>query len=249
MSQTPYTLFTPPSNLVPEWDEEASAWDQLAKGVLIEGSTDPLTVKALYVTGLVIHSCLSVNILLAPTNLISTTYYAAYSVFASAVELIGRCIRGNRTARETGRDLAAGFKWVAQPIASEYAQVPDDFCLLRTSNYPYSISDLVALRHFSAHGQAINPSKIRDFDYLVLAAVQPPFAAGIQAYLEQLASLAQMAANLARSSIAPFRNRPVFDAVWPFPADGHAFPASVGDAIRRMDWSYKDPLARLLSNQ
>ena len=247
MSDAPYSVRQLPPGAVPEWEEEAPAWNYLARGVLAEGSTDPLTIKAFYVTGLILHSCLSVNILLAPDNLISTTYYAAYGTFAASIELLGRCIRGNRTNRDTGRDLAAGFKWLARPMHPLSEEVAEDSVLVSTINFPYTISDLVALRHFASHGQAINLSTIRDFDYLVLAELQPLLADSIQDYLTHLASNVHLATSLARSSIAPFRNRPIFDGVWPFPMGHHEFPLAVGAAIRKLDWSYKDPLARYRS--
>jgi len=214
----------------------------------VEGSTDPLTIKAFYVTGLISHLCHSVNILLDPKNLTEATYYPAYGVFASADELVGRCIRGNIEEWGARKDLTAGFQWVAQPLWTTYAEVVDEFVIVKDSNFPHTISDLVALRNFAAHGQAVNQSEVQEFDYLVLGRLQPHFAAAMEAYLALLVTSDEAAANLARANISPFRGRPILDGAWPFAPGPDSFPRSVGEAIRGMDWNYKNPLASLIGS-
>jgi hypothetical protein len=213
--------------------------------VVTEGSFDALTIKALYVTGVIFHLCLAVNILLDPQNLTPTVFYPAYAVFASAIDLLGRCITGNVTDRKTNNDLITGFKWLARPYADQYATVDESSVLITTANFSYTIRSLVALRHFAAHGQAILRSDAADFDLLVLGELPPVLGAAIQEYLTELTRNAAMATNLARASIAPFQSRPIFDALWEFMSLEDRFPEKVAGAVRSMDWSYKSPLGRL----
>jgi hypothetical protein len=259
-----------PTHSTSEWQEEAALW--IALNAEVGGISDfnPLTIKARYVVGIILGACRSVSILLDEKNLISTTFYPAYVVFASAVELLGRCIDGNRTSYKTTDDLRTGFQWLCAPQATAYASVlaPNDI-VVKTRNYEYPIAELVALRQFCAHGQGLyqstrvkrqpvqvadllalhnitaqgqsaNQSPVRDFDYLILGELPPLIGKGIEAYLTELQSVEELANRLADAGVTPFRNRPIMDSMWGFPADADLYPTSIGNALRSMDWTYKD---------
>jgi hypothetical protein len=245
VNEIPYQVHPPSPAFREEWSLHAPEWLGIARGVVSEGSFDALTIKALYVTGVIFHLCLAVNILLDPQNLTPTVFYPAYAVFASAIELLGRCITGNTTDRRTNTDLITGFKWLARPSANQYPTVDESTVLITTANFSYTIKGLVALRHFAAHGQAILRPDVADFDLLVLGELPPVLGAAVQEYLTGLTRDATMATNLARASIAPFQSRPIFDALWQFMSLEDGFPEKVARAVRSMDWSYKSPLARL----
>lgn len=72
---------------------------------------EPLVVKAAYVFGTMLDLFESVSVLLGHKLAWQVTYRSAFGVFASAVELLGRCISGNATPRGK-TDLAHGLQFV-----------------------------------------------------------------------------------------------------------------------------------------
>ena len=241
-----YRVCPPNAEYMDEWNLEAPAWRFAARGVVTDDAFDPLTLKAIYVTGLILESCRAVHVLLSPENPTPTVFYPAFAVFASAIELLGRCINGNASPRNTGNDLATGFKWLHRPNLLDFHCVPDTQEVVATKNYPYTIADLVALRNFAAHGQAINLSDIRTFDFLILGEFPPVLSRGVSGYLAALQSSEYLSTSLAKASVAPFRNNPIFEVIWRFMSDPHTFSSKVAAAISQMDWSYKSPLSQLL---
>jgi hypothetical protein len=220
----------------PLWLAEAPHWFSLGRQVGANEAFTPLTMKALYVVGLILACCDSVSILLGPEHLISATFYPAYGVFASAIELLGRCIRGNTTIHGN-QDLAAGFQWLAAPGIIP-AQVSDTDAVLKTLNSTYSVKDLVALRHFSAHGQATKPDEIKQLDYLVLEEVPPMLGKAVGRYLEELRTEEMLVSSLAKARVTPYRNRPIFDALWSFKAELSYFLRPLPRRFGQ-DWTYK----------
>jgi len=172
-------------------------------------------------------------------------FYPAFAVFASAIESLGGCLTGNSSPRNTGNDLATGFRWLHRPNPVDFEDVAEGQVMVRTQNYACTLSDLIALRDSAAHALAVNLSEIRSFDYLVLGSFPVLLSRGIAEYLNALTTSELLASNLARASIAPLRNNPIFDIIWQFLSDANAFPAKVATAISRMDWTYKSPLANV----
>lgn len=214
-------------------------WTELGASVGANPKFNALTLKALYITGLVLALCRSVNLLLSKDYLISTTYYPAYAVFASTIDLLGRCLRGNGKTKQSMQDITEGFKWLANPNFDAYGAIPKDHILVKTILYDYTIEDLVNLRNFAAHGQGANKAKIQDFDYFVLSKMPPIIGSAVQYYLHELTLNEMLAANLAKALVTPYRNRPVFDALWGFQATMDLFPMHVGQSLYNLDWSYK----------
>ncbi len=227
-----------------EWASQSPRWEKLRNDIGAVSDFYPLTVKALYVTGIIFAACRSIDILLNSTALVSTTYFSAYAIYASVVDLLGRCIRGNDTVYGSTRDITAGFQWLAQPELSSYATVPEDRLLVTTktswgtTNGEYTIRELIAMRHFAAHGQA-SSRDLRDFDYNILGEMPPILAKGVEEYLKALESNAEPCIQLAKACVAPYRSRPIFDILWQYHGRGQPFPVSVGNGLREFDWIYK----------
>lgn len=72
-----------------------------------------------------------------------TTFYPAYGLFASAVELLGRCIRGNQGTGQTGSNLKLGLQWLVAPDLTRYESINDTDIVVRTRSYAYSVAELV----------------------------------------------------------------------------------------------------------
>jgi len=98
-----------PTVSIPGWDEEAKEWMSL--NATVQGNPDfyPLTIKAAYIIGVIHDICESVTHLLAHRCARETTYIPAYGVFASGIELLGRCVRGNCEAVPTNSSLRAAM--------------------------------------------------------------------------------------------------------------------------------------------
>lgn len=228
-----------------DWREQASAWERLGKISGCSFESNPLTLKARYVTGVILASCLCIDDLMKEDYLVEITFYPAYMVFASAVELLGRCINGN-TSTKAKNDLKAGFQWLAAPQIDTYQSIQENHILIETSpQYPYSIKALVALRNFSAHGQAALQLDIEDVDYLILEKMPLLIGNGMQAYLTELKSNEKLSAQLAHARIKPYRSRPILESCGPFqpgfPDDAALYPASIGNFLRdEMNWSCKE---------
>jgi len=110
---TVFNVFNEPQ--ISDWISQAPRWDKLRSSIGAVSDFHPLTVKALYVTGIIFAACESIDALLNSQALISTTYFPAYAVYASIIDLLGRCIRGNDTTTGSTKDVIAGFQWLTRP--------------------------------------------------------------------------------------------------------------------------------------
>lgn len=137
-----------------DWLEQGRFWKELGAGAGAVAELRPLTIKLLYVTGIILAACRSVDILLSSRELVSTVYYPAYSLFASAIDLLGRCVRGNAQEEGSTEDVRAGFRWLAQPDFRTYSTVGLEYHLVTTRApwgdplHEYSISELVLPRTY-----------------------------------------------------------------------------------------------------
>lgn len=198
----------------------------------------PLTVKFIYTLGIIHDICLSVSCLLSVHRIHwSATYLPAYSVFASAIDILGRCIRGNSTTRENTADIKAGLKWLAQlpPNAD------DRYELIHTSSRAYSIQDLTTLRHYTAHGQATtnsgDSSQFREFDGNILEQLSPLLVSGLQRYWELLATDEGACNKLGEANILAVRSSPMSRMLQSFSQlDEHGANATIPSIFSRFDW-------------
>lgn len=238
-------LLQSPTIPIIDWDVQAAKWVQLNKEV--GGNLDfyPLTVKAFYVIGIMLGSFRSVALLLQDPHIISSTYYPAYAVFSSVIDLLGRCIQGNSNTKGITEDVKAGFKWLAAPDFPRYDSIPDKEILIETPISPYSISDLTMLRHFTTHGQATTSSDIPPFDYFILDRISAKIPPAMESYWALLQSNVDLCNRLAQADVKPYRNRPIFDSLWSFSADSSGKYLSIGQAFARIDWKYKQLIINL----
>jgi len=203
-----------PTIRVADWLQQAQDWRYINKHEAVGGNQDfyPLTIKAAYVIGVIYGICESVTQLLSHPMAKTITYLPACGVFSSGIELLGRCINGNEDHRNTTEDLKTGFKWLKD---SNYQTVLDTGILITTSiPHSYTIDDLVALRHFAAHGQATSRRtateyKLRAVDYEILEKMPPLVAGGVERYWDALINDETACNNLAKADIIRLRYWPV----------------------------------------
>lgn len=114
---------------------------------------------------------------------------SAFGVFASAAELLGRCLSGNASTG-SANELRKGLQFM----------FPDG---LTTSTTSYGINNLAHLRHFAAHGQAA--ATVHDIDYQVLERCPGPFGDAVERYWELLISDEGTCGRLAQAKITPLQ--------------------------------------------
>jgi len=228
-----------PTIAIPNWNQEATDWMTL--NVAAHGNPDfyPLTVKAAYVIGVEHDICESVSHLLTHPSVKTTTYIPAYGVFASGVEVLGRCITGNSTTRGSSADLKTGFKWL---VSSSQDTVPDSHVLITTNSYAYTIEMLAALRHFAAHGQATSrvtasgTYQFGNIDYEILSKMPPLIANGLERYWHQLQQDEPLCNKLAEANIIALRSWPVLRSWMLFEKDEFGRYHSITEIFNRFDW-------------
>lgn len=244
MTDAPVNVFLEePTEPVPGWERQKQLWLELNKQIGGNPRFWPLTVKAFYVFGVMLSIFRSVSTLLTSSSLQSTTYLPAFALFGSGIELLGRCIRGNPRTTGTSRDLRAGLRWLASPGFEKFVEIPDDHKLVQTINDGYSIDHLVALRNFAAHGQASLPKDPPELDYLILQELPPLISSGMEQYWAELQRETAPCNALAKASVAPYRNRPIFDTLWAFSRDREGHYLAISEVFIKLDWRYKHPLS------
>jgi|GEM_PF-1252480 len=230
-----------PASPLPQWAQEEPRWIALNREVGGHPDFFPLTVKAFYVIGLIWAACKSVGILLDGFERPHTTYFPAYAVFASAIDLLGRCVNGSQGTASAGRDITAGFQWLANPDIGSYANVDPNDVFVNTENSSYSIQTLVAFRHFAAHGQARSNRTLPNYDFFILGEMPPKLAAGLESYWSALQSGQEPCNRLARAGVTPYRNKPIFDTLWSFSGGGAGSYPAIYDIFFEFDWRYRPP--------
>lgn len=211
-----------------QWQKVASEWRDLNASVRGNPDFSELTIKGAYVIGVIHGICQSVTCLLdAAPRFKMMTYFPAYGVFASAVELLGRCLNGNDTLRGSVNDLKTGFRYIA-------ATTSDDEVIVQTKVSQYTIDQLSSLRHFAAHGQATAQFVL--FDSQILAAMPPLLAIGLERYWNALQTEADLCNKLARANILALRDAPIFTSWSLFERDEYGVYHSITEIFNRFDW-------------
>jgi len=236
-----------PTESIDGWDEQAQRW--LSVNQDAGGNPDfyPLTIKGAYVIGVIHTICESVSILLKDPNAKVTTYLPAYGVFASAIELLERCINGNSTTRKNTEDLESGFKWLGssffEDFKDDYEGFPDYIVLIQTATYKYTVPQLVALRHLAAHGQATSDKTISGdykfgyIDYEILTQFPFLLAKGLENYWTKLRTDEKLCNKLAKANIIALRKWPVFLSWSLFQADASGKYYSIEEIFNRFVWA------------
>lgn len=187
--------------------------DFQAEWVLLRGQArghqdfTALEVKALYMYGLIYDICQSVDCLLEQANAWPDFYFPAYGILASGVELLGRCVRGDNQVSRTATDnLRTGFHF----LANRNPVVPPDpaiVIVVQTAHQDYTIADLVAMRHFTAHGQAANNALPARIDAELLSQFPQLIENTMEDYWSLLQDDPQYCENLATAHVRPLVNR------------------------------------------
>jgi hypothetical protein len=218
---------------IAKWNQEAAQWKALNPG---NPDFNPLTVKAGYVIGIIYDICESVSCLLSDSGFArQTSYIPAYGIFASGVEILGRCVKGEPTSHRS--TLRAGFKWLADPTPS--STVSKNRKLVTTSQRAYTIEELEHLRNFAAHGQAT--SQFCNIDYELLSRLQPLLRDGVQHYWSKLKlpGSDELSTNLARANVIGLRDWPVFKCWSLFNRDRQGKHHSVTEIFDRFKGEWK----------
>lgn len=224
-----------PSIPVMNWQADADQWVDLNSQVGGNPDFYPLTIKAAYVIGVIYDLCMSVTYLLRTDDARQTTYIPAYGIFASSIDILGRCIRGNSSpTRGSIGDIKAGFKWLA---STSYATILDTHILVSTTSHPYQIDELVYFRHFAAHGQATSPLKFTQVDYELLARMPPILANGLERYWKHLLVDENACNNLAQANVLALRSHPVLKSWILFEKDQFCKYHSVEEIFNRFNWT------------
>jgi len=241
-----------PTVILDNWEEQAKQWKETNPG---NPAFHPLTVKAGYVIGVIHDLCECVSHLFEYPGDYQTTYIPAYGIFASGVEILGRCLRGNPDFSKAEKDLKFGFKWLASWESPQgYAQTPLNYILVKTSTRDYTIRELMTLRHFAAHGQGVIGSNIVSLDPKILDKMPSLIKNSLETYWSRLQKYSGnkevsegswnkfaegLCNNLAKANITPFRDWPVFKCWSLFERDHTGLDQSVTDVFAKFEgeWS------------
>jgi hypothetical protein len=202
------------------WNQEAKEWHRLNKEAWGNQHFTAITTKALYVIGIIYTICRSVDVLLDVPDARENTYIPAYGVFASGVEILGRCLRGHDAVSGAAvKNLKAGFRWLKALDYANYATVKNSDVLVKTSSDSYTIDILADMRHFANHGHATTdkekqaPYTLGEFDFEILGQLRPLLISGLERYWWQVnadwGANQDLCTKLGKANILAFRNWPV----------------------------------------
>ena len=197
-----------PTTVKPQdWEEEAKRWIDLNAEIGGNPNFFPLTVKAAYVFGVIHDICESVDWLLKHSQAWPVTYFSAFGLCASGMELLGRCLRGNSSTSGCTKDLEEGLRWLRS--SSPKPGISESLIAV-TSYNQYDIGRLVALRHFTLHGQATTQEgKAIALDIELLSAFPWLIGNAMERYWDQLLNSVDYCERLARARIFPLRSTPI----------------------------------------
>lgn len=201
-----------------------------------------LDIKAFYVFGVIHNYCESVEWLLkfpdpGTPNPWPVTYLPAFSLCASGIELLGRCLRGDdRHSGTSGANLREGFGWLAQSRPNN-ASRPG---VVAVTNYAeYEVNALVHLRHFTAHGQALTARSRSDssryvfqsIDIELLDSFPQLIGNAMERYWTSLREDREACENLASAGVIPLRSEPILEILRLFDSG-----MSAGELFYKFDW-------------
>ncbi|MBC8508217.1 MAG: hypothetical protein ISR58_13895 [Anaerolineales bacterium] len=236
-----------PTIELPNWEDEARQWEKLNRAANGNPAFYPLTIKGAYLIGVIYEICACVDLLLKATPVNSVRYLSAYGIFASGVEFLGRCLRGNEGTRGSSDDLEEGYLYMASAVFKNFENQTKE-SQLRTVlgsviNHGYTIPNLVALRHFAAHGQATSGKekeseyyKFGNIDFEILAPLPSFMGKGLDKYWKKLQESEDMCNNLAKANVIAFRNAPIDESWTLFEPDATGKHHSIVEIFSRFSW-------------
>jgi len=135
----------------------SSSWNHLGQIANVNRGFSALEIKGAYIVGLIDDISRGVEHLLQADGAWPELYLPAFGLFASSVDLLGRCLTGNETL-QTNENLRVGFWYLfhCSPQAPLKSVSGNAILqqILSSQGISYSIEDLVFLRNYCAHGQA-----------------------------------------------------------------------------------------------
>lgn len=234
----PNVAYDPPPHPPQNWVTEAHLWSKLNQEVGGNPQFKPLTVKAAYVIGTMHGLCRAVSILLQNSRRDPVPYMAAYGMFAASVELLGRCLNGNATTRNSDKDLKTGLSCLDSP--AKYDQLTNTHLVLKTFTKGYTINELAQLRHFAAHGQAtVNMAMNVDFALLDQMPTKIGNALGwYWSSLQQHTPAGEhLCTKLAAANIKQFREFPILETWKEFADQSSGSYRPVSAIFGKFNWS------------
>lgn len=164
----------------------------------------PITLKALYILGIIDDFCEAANTLLYTPKAWPTFYLPAYGLVASGIELLGRSVHGEPADSGTvNTNFRHGFRYI-QEATPRPDLGPDD--VIVTNRHTYTISELIALRHFTLHGQATFRTD-PDLNIELLDSFPTLIAAALEKYWNALQVDVELCEKLGRANVVPFAIR------------------------------------------
>ena len=244
-------------------DPDASVYNAVEwKGLqdsIANSQFTPVEIKAFYVIGLILEICASVDCLLKASSLSENDhplayqvftsggrYLPAFGVFASGVELLGRCLTGNETP-DVNENLKVGFHYLAKPDPAPLLKNPPINTQVVMTSRSYSIQDLTDLRKYAAHGQStvgekdasgkklVPKSHILGIERDLFGKLPGKMGHAIDVYWSALLNDVGHCRRLARARIDPYNNRiaPLQHVICYF---GQIPYQSAGSLFSRFNW-------------
>lgn len=218
----------------------AALWTELGKLSGANPEFTPLELKTFYVVGLIDDICQSVQWLLGAKDAWPNKYLPAFGVFASAVDILGRCLTGNETP-DLNENLRVGFRYIASPtVEPPTKNVSEDEAeqtiVVQTNHAPYTIGTLVSLRHYTAHGQAtVKHSTLPHVDTELLGLFPKLFGEAMETYWKGLTIQEEFCTRIGSARIDPYRNRadPLKNILTYFQQPQHP---TMGSVFYRLNW-------------
>lgn len=211
------------------WEKESELWKKANEGIgnsLFSG----IVIKASYVMGL-LHSLFeSVDTLSKKKQEKELTFFPAFSVFASAIDLFGRCIKGERT--EYKSCVKIGFQSVL-----DYNNKKE----INTSTNKYDATDLTSLRNFAAHGIATNSNvKLKPImaDWELLKILGNDSVKAFHEYWESLKTTdtGERCMMLAQANILIINPKPILNSWMLFEKNDNGEYESIEIIFKKFDW-------------
>ncbi len=219
-------------------------WQQIQAGIANREFT-PVEIKALYVVGLVLEIGAGVDMLLRASDRVPRGdsiawrvftsgggYLPAYALFASGVELLGRCLTGNEEPKGK-EDLRAGFHYLAKPSRTpRLSKIPGTTQVVSTSRRSYTVQDLIDLRNYVAHGQSTTrrgargrriPLGAPGVDNDLLSCLRKKMGDAMETYWASLQDIKRRCRMLGKARIDPYCDRtgPLEHVIRYFGQEGH----------------------------
>jgi len=217
--------------------DNPNIWLELNKQAGGNPDFTPAEIKTFYVIGLISDICQSVEWLLKASDAWPNKYLPAFALFASGVDLLGRCLTGNATADLQG-NLGVGFHYLArpnlQPPAKNIPKIDQEaVVVVETNRCQYTVADLVALRHYTAHGQATSGSKLPEIHIELLDTFPKLMGNAMETYWKGLQTDNEYCNRMGSAKFEPYNNRaePLRHTIEYF-SKGN----SIGSLFYRLDW-------------